>query len=99
MSACDRLLTANMLVSWSRLNDGGGSLPSTLVDMDTSPSSLPSSTAYDGPPACKNREPSLPKPVAVVLYYTTTLYFAGNPQKFGRFCLGRKGAIRARGAC
>nr|ACN31636.1 unknown [Zea mays] len=51
MSACDRLLRAKMLVSWSRLKDGGGSLPSTLVDMDTSPSSLPSSTAYDGPPA------------------------------------------------
>jgi hypothetical protein len=26
-----------------------------LVDSDTSPSSLPSSTAYDGPPACTDR--------------------------------------------
>ncbi|WVZ60665.1 hypothetical protein U9M48_010656 [Paspalum notatum var. saurae] len=55
MSACDRLLAANIVVSWSRSNDGGGSLPSTLVESDTSPSSLPSSTAYDGPPACANR--------------------------------------------
>jgi hypothetical protein len=50
------------------LNDGGGSLPSTLVDMDTSPSSLPSSTAYDGPPACANPGSLLPEPAAVVLY-------------------------------
>jgi hypothetical protein len=56
MSACDRLLAANSVVSWSRSNDGGGSFPSTLVDSETSPSSLPSSTAYDGPPACTDRE-------------------------------------------
>jgi hypothetical protein len=51
MSVCDRLLAAKMAVSWSRPKDGGGSFPSTLVDVELSPSSLPSSTAYDGPPA------------------------------------------------
>jgi hypothetical protein len=51
MSVCDRFLAANIAVNWSRLNDGGGKFPLTLVDVELSPSSLPSSTAYDGPPA------------------------------------------------
>lgn len=51
MSVCDMFLAANIAVSWSRLKDGGGRFPSTLVDVELSPSSLPSSTWYVGPPA------------------------------------------------
>ncbi|KAL5219606.1 hypothetical protein ABZP36_020290 [Zizania latifolia] len=57
MSVWDRLFAANSDVSWFRLNDGGGSFPSTLVAVELSPSSLPSSTAYDGPPACTSHDP------------------------------------------
>ena len=56
MSACDRLFAAKSAVSWSRLKDGGGRFPSTLLDMELSPSSRPSSTGYAGPPAYAERQ-------------------------------------------
>lgn len=55
MSACESPLAAKSAVSWSRLNDGGASLPVTLLAVELSPSSRPSSTVYDGPPACANK--------------------------------------------
>ena len=85
MSVWDRLFAANSDVSWSRLNDGGGSFPSTLLAVALSPSSLPSSTAYDGPPACtiqkEKRKQSL---------FSVTLQ--GIFRKLGNFSmdLGRK---------
>uniref|UniRef100_A0A0A9AU50 Uncharacterized protein n=1 Tax=Arundo donax TaxID=35708 RepID=A0A0A9AU50_ARUDO len=51
MSVCESPLAAKSCVSWSKLKDGGASLPLTLLAVELSPSSLPSSTAYDGPPA------------------------------------------------
>lgn len=56
MSVCDRLFAVNMAFSWSRSNDGGGRFPSTLLASELSPSSLPSSTAYAGPPACRKKK-------------------------------------------
>jgi hypothetical protein len=38
------------------LKDGGGRFPSTLADVELSPSSLPSSTGYSGPPAYAERQ-------------------------------------------
>lgn len=52
MSDCDSPFAANRDVSWSRLAIDCGSLPVTLAAVDLSPSIRPSSTAYDGPPAC-----------------------------------------------
>ena len=51
MSACESPLAAKILFSWSRLKKGAGSFPSTLLFLELSPSSRPSSTAYEGPPA------------------------------------------------
>ncbi|KAH0466441.1 hypothetical protein IEQ34_003679 [Dendrobium chrysotoxum] len=51
MSVWESPLAAKRELSWFRLKLGWGSLPLTLAAVETSPSSLPSSTAYDGPPA------------------------------------------------
>lgn len=52
MSVWDRPLEANMELSWFKLKLGWGRFPFTLAAVELNPSSLPSSTGYEGPPAC-----------------------------------------------
>ena len=42
---------ANIALSWFKLKLGWGSFPLTLEAVELRPSSLPNSTAYEGPPA------------------------------------------------
>lgn len=50
MSVCVSPWAANKEFSWLRLKVGWGSFPLTLAAVELSPSNLPNSTAYDGPP-------------------------------------------------
>lgn len=53
MSAWDNPWEANRELSWFKLKVDLGSFPFTLVEVELSPSNLPNSTEYEGPPDCR----------------------------------------------